>query len=286
MSTHARPANTLTCRDGRLTRRNFLVGLGTAGMVASTMRLDALAQAGGSSIKLLNGRDLTGWYFYIIGQGRNNDPKKVFAVEDGMLHISGEQVGALITEKEYSNYRVVVEYKWGAKMWPPREKDAMDGGLMLHCGEKDAAVVNMWPRSIQCQIYQGSVGDFVLLAGDEPIRATIEGEEKGRAFNHIPGAPAMVREAGVGNKKFDIINHYGKDPNWKNEKGFFSPSDAEKPHGEWNTMEVIAKGDTLTCNVNGRTVNKATALNLTRGRIGLQSEMGEMYIRRVELFPL
>ena len=162
----------------------------------------------------------------------------------------------------------------------------MDSGLMVHCGEKDAAVVGMWPRSIQCQIYQGSVGDMVLLAGDDPIRATVEGEEKGRAFNYVPGAPPVAREAGVGTKQFDIINHYGKDPNWKNEKGFFSPTDAEKPHSEWNTMEVVAQGGTLTCVVNGRTVNKATGLNLTKGRIGLQSEGGEIYLRRMELFPL
>ncbi len=44
--------------------------------------------------------------------------------------------------------------------------------------------------------------------------------------------------------------------------------------------------DTLTCNLNGRTVNKATNLNLTKGRIGLQSESGEIYFRRLELFPL
>ena len=282
------PADGLTNEGVRPSRRDFLAGLGVAGVTVTTSAAypGVFAQAGGSSIKLLNGKDLTGWYFYIRGQGRNNDPKKVFAVENGMLHISGEQVGALITEREYANYRLVVEYKWGERMWPPREKDAMDSGLMLHCGEKDAAVVGMWPRSIQCQIYQGSVGDMVLLAGDDPIRATFEGEEKGRAFNYVPGAPPVAREAGVGTKQFDIINHYGKDPNWKNEKGFFSPTDAEKPHSEWNTMEVIAKGDTLTCIVNGRTVNKATNLSLTKGRIGLQSEGGEIYLRRMELFPL
>ncbi len=288
MAKQDHPGKTLTTTGVSVSRRDFMAGLGAAGvtMTASAARLGAFAQAGGAGIKLLNGKDLTGWYLYILGQGRNNDPKKVFSVENGMLHISGEQVGALITEKEHTNYRLVLEYKWGERMWPPREKDAMDCGVMVHCGEKDAAVVGMWPRSIQCQIYQGSVGDMVLLAGDDPIKATFEGEEKGRAFNHVPGAPPVVREAGVGNKRFDIINHYGKDPNWKNEKGFFNPSDAEKPHTEWNTMEVIARGDTLTCNVNGRTVNKATNLNLTKGRIGLQSESGEIYFRRIELFPL
>ncbi len=287
-ATNDHPSDRLTTEGSLPSRRDFLAGLGLAGLTvtASVAHPEAFAQAAGSSITLLNGKDLTGWYHYIIGQGRNNDPKKVFSVENGMLHISGEQVGALITEREYTNYRVVAEYKWGERMWPPREKDAMDCGLMIHCGEKDAAVVGMWPRSIQCQIYQGSVGDMVLLAGDDPIRATIEGEEKGRAFNYVPGAPPVLREAGVGTKRFDIINHYGKDPNWKNEKGFFNPTDAEKPHGEWNTMEVIAKGDTLTCNLNGRTVNKATNLNLTKGRIGLQSESGEIYFRRLELFPL
>ena len=41
------------------------------------------------------------------------DPRKVFRVADGVLHISGDGNGYVATEKEYRDYHLVVEYKWG-----------------------------------------------------------------------------------------------------------------------------------------------------------------------------
>jgi hypothetical protein len=202
-----------------------------------------------------------------------------------MLHISGEVNGGIITEQEYDNYRLVAEYKWGDRMWPPREKDAMDCGLLIHCGNEDAVAVGLWPQSIQFQIYQGAVGDLVLLPGKDTLTATVEGEDRGQFFQHMPGAPAQVLQAG-GTKRFQIVAHHGKDPNWKNVRGFRGQNDPANPHDQWNTVEAIARGDSLTYIVNGRTVNKATKLSITRGRIGIQSESGEIFFRRLELFPL
>ena len=43
-------------------------------------------------IQLFNGRSLNGWYTFLKGRGRNNDPKEVFTVKDGMIRISGEEL--------------------------------------------------------------------------------------------------------------------------------------------------------------------------------------------------
>ena len=94
---------------------------------------------------LFNGEDLTSWdtYLgvpqsvldvphlerdeagkYIEAFGLNNDPLNVFAVvdEDGAsaIRISGYVWGALITQSEYSNYHLHLEYKWGDEKHPPR----------------------------------------------------------------------------------------------------------------------------------------------------------------------
>jgi hypothetical protein len=284
---------------GRLLRRDFLASLGIAIAGASVLPAAAAAalrtqSPGAGGVPLFNGKDLSGLYTYSNSHGRNNDPEHVFSVHDGMLHLTGEVTSAIMTEQEYANYRLVVEYKWGTKTWPPREAGAMDCGLLLHCGTEDAVAVGTWPQCIQCQIYQGSVGDLVLLPGKDMLSATIEGETRGGAFHHMPGAPAQVREAG-GKKLFDSTAHFGKDPEWKNVKGFFNKTGAERPHGEWNTVEVVADADTLTYIVNGRTVNKATnlrvtkageQLGLTSGRIGIQCEGSEIFFRRLELLPL
>ena len=81
--------------------------------------------------RLFNGRDLTGFYTY-LGKpsrkarplGKNHDPDKVFTVQGGMIHISGEHLGLLETEKSYSDYWLTVVYKWGEKTWPPEENEA------------------------------------------------------------------------------------------------------------------------------------------------------------------
>jgi hypothetical protein len=63
-------------------------------------------------------------------------------------------------------------------------------------------------------------------------------------------------------------------------------TDAEKPLGDWNFVEVICDGDTITNIVNGVVVNKATKASVTRGKIILQSEGAEVFFRNITLTPL
>jgi len=63
-------------------------------------------------------------------------------------------------------------------------------------------------------------------------------------------------------------------------------TDAEKPSGEWNTIEVVCDGGRITNIVNGVVVNAGTDASATRGRILLQSEGAEVWFRKVELIPL
>ena len=74
-------------------------------------------------------------------------------------------------------------------------------------------------------------------------------------------------------------------------------SDAEKPHGEWNDVELITIGDSSIHIVNGevvmrlynsRTMNSKSPINV--GKIVLQSEGAEvfykdLYIRPVQEIP-
>lgn len=68
-------------------------------------------QTDSNVINLFNGHNLDGWYTFL--QGRENDPKNVFMVIDGMLRISGEEWGCITTNAEYSNFKITVESKWG-----------------------------------------------------------------------------------------------------------------------------------------------------------------------------
>lgn len=203
------------------------------------------AAHGQSPRPLFNGKDLTGWSIFIPhddGADPQSDPKAVFTVRDGVLHVSGEQFGYLVTNDEFENYRLIVEFKWGEKRYPPRATAKRDSGILMHVVGPD----KIWPKSIECQIQEGDCGDFWMVGG---TALTVRGEK-------VQGGRAI------------------------------KTSDAEKPHGEWNTIEVVCEGDRIVNLVNGQVVNEGTGASLTRGKILLQSEGAEIDFRRVELIPL
>jgi hypothetical protein len=82
------------------------------------------------------------------------------------------------------------------------------------------------------------------------------------------------------------INWLNRDPNWKDTLGFRGKQDVENPLGEWNTLECIADGERLTILLNGQVVNKASKVKPKKGKIQVQSESAEVFIRRIDLIPL
>jgi len=69
---------------------------------------------------------------------------------------------------------------------------------------------------------------------------------------------------------------------------------AEKPHGEWNTITVFCQGDVIINIVNDKLVNVATGVTrgkngtggpLTAGRIAFQSEGAEVFYRNIRITP-
>src|SRR5436189_4425298 len=81
---------------------------------------------------LFNGKDLTGWYSFIKNRGKNNDSAGVFSVKDGLLHITGQEFGYIVTDKKFSDFHLIVEFKWGEKKYPPREKVVRDNGILYY----------------------------------------------------------------------------------------------------------------------------------------------------------
>src|SRR2546421_112896 len=112
-------------KSGLWSRREFLadVGIVVAGAAVAPVAAAEFSQQSGRArrgVKLFNGKDLSGLTTWLHGEGRNNDPNKVFTVHDGLLHITGQTYGAALTDREYENYRVIAEWKWGDKTWAPK----------------------------------------------------------------------------------------------------------------------------------------------------------------------
>lgn len=234
------------------------------------------------TIQLFNGKNLDGWYTYLKGIGKNKDPQNVFTVQDGMIQISGQTYGCITTEKEYENYHLITEFKWGDKTWEPRIDRARDNGILLHSTGEDGGYGNTWMYSIECQIIEGGTGDF-LVVGDKSdrfaITSPVAAEKQGGAYVYEPDGEMVTIHSGR-------INWWGRSPEWKDVLGFRGDQDVEKPAGEWNTLECIASGDSITVILNDVVVNKTYNVKPSKGRIQIQSEGAETIFRRVDLIPL
>ena len=230
-------------------------------------------------IKLFNGKDLTNFYTYLDKYKKNNDPEKVFTVANGMIRVSGEVFGGFVTEKEYENYHLVVEFKWGEKTGPKRTSNARDSGILLHCTGEDGAVGGYWLESIECQMIEGGTGDFILVKGKNQPTMTATVEKRGKEWYYNPKGEAKMFSGGR-------INWFDREPEWKDIKGFRGKHDVEKPVGEWNTLECVCEGDKITNILNGTIVNMGTGASHTKGKILFQSEGAEVFFRRIELLPL
>jgi Domain of Unknown Function (DUF1080) len=226
-----------------------------------------------------NGKDLSGFYTY-LHEHKYDDPLKVFFVQDGLLHITGEEFGGLTTRDEFQNYHLITEWMWGDRTWKPRLENTRDSGILLHCVGKDGAAGGNWMQSQECQIIEGGCGDFIMVGGREKPSLTCETRlGTDRQWYFEKGGKAVTRDSGR-------YNWWGRDPGWKDVLGFRGGRDVEKPAGEWNRMEVICDGDSITNIVNGYVVNIGTKSTLTKGKIIFQSEGAEIFLRKFEIRPL
>lgn len=231
------------------------------------------------TVKLFNGKDLSGFYVS-MKENKLKDPKGVFSVKNGAIHVTGEEWGGLTTVDEWTNYHLVIEWKWGGKNLPPRADRARDSGILVHGVGEDGAAGSGWLESIEYQLIEGGTGDMILVRGKTRPAASAE-IEKG-ANNQIywkKGGEKVTRDGGR-------INWYGRDRNWQDKLGYRGPVDVEKPVGKWNKSEIIARGDTLEFYLNGKLVLEATGVRPTAGKIQLQSEAAEVLFRKVEMRPL
>jgi len=245
-------------------------------------------------VHLFNGKDLSSFYTWLVNDHRA-DPDKVFTVVENVdgapaIRISGQTFGGITTCETYDTYRLVVEFKWGSMTWKPRGDRARDSGVLIHCqgpdGNTGKTFNGPWMRSIEAQIIEGGVGDFLLVQGYEPDGTRISPQmtaahtldRDGEFVFDSKGTPRVFSNG-------DRINWSGRDPDWTDRLGYRGAHEVEKPAGEWNRLEVVVERDRITNILNGVIVNVGVDPSYTSGKIMIQSEGAELYVRRVDLYP-
>jgi hypothetical protein len=245
--------------EHRLERGRSLLLFCVIAAVSIAAKLSHAADSNEQVVHLLQGNDRTPFYSFLKDFGVDKDPDNVFKLTNGVLHISGQYYGYLATKQtNFANYKLVAEFKWGDKSWPPRETNACDSGILVHCGGKD----QVWPKSIEAQIIEGGTGDILVVNG---AYLTVDGVTKG---------PAIAR-----------FDRPGRNP-WRDEKGFRGPHEIEQPRGEWNRMEILCDGDKVAITVNGHKTLEGVNASPRSGKILIQSEGAEIFFRRLDVYPL
>lgn len=263
-----------------------------------TLVLENIPKATGPAEALFNGKDLDDWTAWLgyrdpaqtylkdhdapIGVAGKGD---IFTVvtEDGApaLHVSGETWGSLVHKGDFSNYHLRLEYKWGEKRYAPRLNEPGNNGLLYHTHGAPGAVWGTWARSVEFEIMAGSVGMVVPVGDGLEVKsgvaidpAIIDPKQR-----FMVGAP---QGKAVGNTAL-----------WNIE----SSRNADKPIGEWNTLDLYVYANHAVHVVNGVPVMEVWGIcdkasedapcePLTHGAIQLQSEGAETFFRHITIEPI
>lgn len=221
----------------------------------------------GHAVVLFNGHDLKNFDTFIRGEGLNTDPTHIFEVEHGVIHISGDGFGYLITRESYRNFYLRADFKWGVGTFLERKGQARDSGILFNVqGEQ-----KVWPRSIEFQINEGGTGDFWMTDG-----AALTGLDGNRVTGRVVGPPGSAK----------MIPHFHKG-SFANVTGVRDPTgELERPYGQWNRLELVSQNGHILQYVNGKLANEGTAPSPVEGRILFQSEGAEVYFRNLKVYSL
>lgn len=121
-----------------------------------------------------------------------------------------------------------------------------NNGVLVHVTKPGE--LGVWPKSFEVQLQEGTAGELWVIGTTLQVQHPNTHVEDRRHKNEIRGA--------------------------------------EKPLGQWNTMEITCVGDEIDVKVNGYLVNRATKLSQYRGAIALQSEGTPIEFRGVVLAKL
>ncbi len=206
--------------------------------------LQAVASA---EIQLFNGRDLTGWMAALDYEatGGYTMPQKTWEVVDGAIRTTGTPFGYLRTKRaDFKNFTLKLEYRW----WQETKKP--NSGVFFRMTRETGCFI---PSCYENQLCRGVAGDLVCLAG-----MPVEG--------HKPRSPYDATKPLSG---ITVVPKTAKD--------------AERPFGEWNTLEITVKDDAFVVSLNGVEQNRVKGLTVSSGPVALQSEGGAIEFRNIRL---
>ena len=229
--------------------------------------------------QLFNGKNLKNWDIYLGSpikgfeeMAKKATPSSTFQVVklegQNMIHISGDINASLATKAEYGNYHLHLEFKWGEKVYGTR-----NSGLLYYSFGPFGAAFGTWMANFEHQLMHENMGDTYLMVNAACETKVVKSSD-GKTFTYSPDGQI------VGFSETD------------NGRSIKKAKDAEKPLGEWNTVDLYCFGQTAVHVDNGQVVmvnqkcskiENGQKIPITKGKIQIQSEGGELFIRKVAI---
>jgi len=275
----------------------FTLALAAAGpalaALAPPLALTEVPNPAGPATSLFNGHDLKDWDAWLgyadpaltykrppvapIGAGPRSAEIFKAVIEDGRpaIHVDGRVWGGLVHRGDFRDYHLRLQYKWGKGRWPPREARAPNNGLLYHSHGAPGVVWGTWSQAVEFEIMTGSIG-MVVPVGEAISATTTAVDDPTLVDPKLRFSPAGRALTAKGGTALWNVEAY---------------SDAEKPAGEWNTLDLYVLGDRAVHVVNGVPVMEVSDLRadgapLTHGAIQLQSEGAETFFRDLVVEPI
>ncbi len=202
------------------------------------------------SISLFNGKNLDGWHADVPEMDTDANAINPFVVRNGMLVSLGEPQGHLITDTQYENFRLEVEYRFAG--------EPGNCGVLVYASSPKA-LYKMFPKSIEVQMMHENAGDFWCIVEDISV-------------------PDMEKRRGP-KEEWGITE--GKKRRIKN-----LTDGSENKVGDWNTMVIECLGREIKVWINGDMVNHGFDCTANKGQIAVQAEGSEVEFRKIELTPI
>jgi hypothetical protein len=199
------------------------------------------------SKSLFNGKDLKGWHVDVPAMDSITNTINPFIIRDGMLVSLGNPNGHLITDAEYKDYRLVIEYRFAG--------EPGNCGVLVHVSTP-RALYKMFPKSIEVQMMHKDAGDFWCIVQDITTDNMIERRGPKEDWGITEGKERRIKNL---------------------------TDNSEKPLGEWNIMVVECLNNKIKVWVNGDLVNYGYNATVDSGQIAVQAEGSEVEIKKLEL---
>ena len=100
---------------------------------------------------LFNGKNLDGWTFFVNPEA-GVPAADVFGVKDGVITISGQPYGFMMTDASFDDYELHVEWRWIG--------EPSNSGLF----QRVEPAEKLWPRCAEVNLKAGSAGDMISFA--------------------------------------------------------------------------------------------------------------------------